>query len=367
MITISSISFGEDVEREVLDTLRSGVVAQGPKVAKFEERFAELVGTRHAVAVNSGTTALIAALQVQDLEPDDEVLTTPFTFVATLNAILESGATARFADITESDFALDPAVTAERVNERTKVLLPVHLYGQVADMAALMPLAESRGLAVVEDAAQAHGATFEGRGAGSFGLGCFSFYATKNLTTAEGGMITTDNDTVADRLRVLRNQGMRRRYEYEMVGQNFRMTDLQASLVLPQLGSYREQVESRRRNAEALRTGLKDVDGLRLPSELDGRGHVWHQFTVTLGEDAPIDRDILAQRLYERGVGSGVYYPKAAYDYDCYRKHPRVIIEDTPVAASVARRCLSLPVHAALSDGEIDQIISAVRDALEAS
>ncbi|WP_072689177.1 DegT/DnrJ/EryC1/StrS family aminotransferase [Rhodococcus marinonascens] len=366
MIAISSISFGEDVEREVLDTLRSGVVAQGPKVARFEEGFADLVGTRHAVAVNNGTTALIAALRVQDLEPGDEVLTTPFTFVATLNAILESGATARFADITEADFALDPDIASQCVNERTKVLLPVHLYGQAADMGTLMPLAESRGLTVIEDAAQAHGATFEGRGAGSFGLGCFSFYATKNLTTAEGGMITTDDDAVADRLRVLRNQGMRRRYEYEMVGQNFRMTDLQASLGLPQLGSYREQVEARRRNAEALRTGLKDVDGLRLPSEIAGRGHVWHQFTVTLGDDAPIDRDTLAQRLLEREVGSGVYYPRTAYDYDCYREHPRVIVEDTPVATSVARRCLSLPVHAALSTGEIDQIVAAVREAMGA-
>lgn len=245
MIAISSISFGEEVEREVLDTLRSGIVAQGPKVKRLEDEFAALVGTRHAVAVNNGTTALIAALQVQDLQPGDEVLTTPFTFVATLNAILEAGATARFADISESDFNIDPAVAAHRIGDRTKVLMPVHLYGQSADMGALMPLASKNGLTVVEDAAQAHGATFDGRGAGSFGVGCFSFYATKNLTTAEGGMITTDDDAIADRLRVLRNQGMRARYQYEMVGQNYRMTDLQASLALPQMATYMQQVEAR--------------------------------------------------------------------------------------------------------------------------
>lgn len=188
--------------------------------------------------------------------------------------------------------------------------MPVHLYGQSADMGALMPLASKNGLTVVEDAAQAHGATYDGRGAGSFGVGCFSFYATKNLTTAEGGMITTDDDAIADRLRVLRNQGMRARYQYEMVGQNYRMTDLQASLALPQMATYMQQVEARRRNAEALRVGLKDVEGLILPSELSGRGHVWHQFTLLLAEDAPITRDQLSERLAAKDIGSGIYYPR---------------------------------------------------------
>lgn len=366
VIAISSIAFGEDVEREVLDTLRSGIVAQGPKVKRLEDEFADLVGARHAVAVNNGTTALVAALQVQDLQPGDEVLTTPFTFVATLNAILEAGATARFADIRVDDFALDPAVVADRITDRTKVLMPVHLYGQTADMGALMPLAQRHGLAVVEDAAQAHGATFDGRGAGTFGLGCFSFYATKNLTTAEGGMITTDEDAVADRLRVLRNQGMRQRYEYEVVGHNYRMTDLQASLALPQLASYPQQVEARRRNADALRAGLADVPGLTLPTTLPGRGHVWHQFTLLLDADAPIDRGTLAERLTERGVGSGIYYPRTAYDYDCYRSHPNVVVEETPVATSVAERCLSIPVHARLTPLDVDQVVTAVRDAMEA-
>ena len=247
------------------------------------------------MAVNNGTTALIAALQVQDLQPGDEVLTTPFTFVATLNAILEAGATARFADISESDFNIDPAVAADRIGDRTKVLMPVHLYGQSADMGALMPLG-------IEERSDCR----RGRRSGprsdvrrarrrQFRVGCFSFYATKNLTTAEGGMITTDDDAIADRLRVLRNQGMRERYQYEMAGQNYRMTDLQASLALPQMATYMQQVEARRRNAEALRVGLKDVEGLILPSELSGRGHVWHQFTLLLAEDAPITRDQLSE------------------------------------------------------------------------
>lgn len=364
MIAISKVVFGDEIEREVLDTLRSGVVAQGPKVKKFEEQFAELVGARHAVAVNNGTTALAAALEVQDLRPGDEVLTSPFTFVATLNAILDAGAIVRFADISADDFNLDPNSVAAAIGDRTKVLMPVHLYGQSADMAALGELSTRHGLRIVEDAAQAHGAEFDGKGVGTFGLGCFSFYATKNLTTAEGGMITTDDGDVADRLRILRNQGMRARYQYEMVGHNYRMTDLQASLALPQLPHYRQQVEQRRRNADLLSIGLKDIPGLELPRELPNRSHVWHQYTVLVDEDSPVDRDQLATRLSDAGVGSGVYYPKTAYDYDCYREHPRVVIEDTPVASSVARRCLSIPVHAHLTSGEVDTVISAVRTAM---
>ncbi len=364
MIAISSVVFGEDVEREVLDTLRSGIVAQGPKVKKFEEKFAAMIGAKHAVAVNNGTTALGAALEIQDLQPGDEVLTSPFTFVATLNAILDAGAIVRFADISANDFNIDSVDVGLRINDRTKVLMPVHLYGQSADMSALGELADRHGLAVVEDAAQAHGATFDGQGVGTFGLGCFSFYATKNLTTAEGGMITTDDGAVADRLRVLRNQGMRARYQYEMVGHNYRMTDLQASLALPQLAVYRQQVEQRRRNAERLAMGLEDMAGLTLPRELPGRGHVWHQFTLLIDENARIDRDELSARLADAGVGSGIYYPRTAYDYDCYREHPRVVIEETPVASSVAERCLSIPVHANLTSDDVDAVVSAVRTAM---
>ncbi|WP_191892507.1 DegT/DnrJ/EryC1/StrS family aminotransferase, partial [Streptomyces griseoaurantiacus] len=186
----------------------------------------------------------------------------------TLNAILEAGATARFADIREDDFCVDPDAVAAAIGPRTKVLTPVHLYGQTADMGKLAPLAEEHGLRLVEDAAQAHGATFDGRGAGSFGLGCFSFYATKNITTGEGGAITTDDDALADRLRVLRNQGMRQRYQYEVAGHNYRMTDLQAALAVPQLEKIDQVTARRKANAERLNAGLAGLPGLRTPAEL---------------------------------------------------------------------------------------------------
>jgi dTDP-4-amino-4,6-dideoxygalactose transaminase len=361
VIPISLVSLPTGTEDLVLDVLRSGQLAQGPVVADFEQRFATLTGVAHAVAVNNGTTALIAALRVLDLEPGDEVITSPFTFVATLNAALDAGAAVRFADIDPTDFNVDPAAVAATIRDRTKVLLPVHLYGQCADLDALVPLAGEHGLHIVEDAAQAHGATVGERTAGAAGLGCFSFYATKNLTTGEGGMVTTDDDTLADRLRVLRNQGMRARYQYEMAGNNYRMTDLQAAVGLPQLESYAANVTARRANAATLDEGLGGLEGLVTPRELPGRGHVWHQYTVRVTADAPITRDDLLDRLQAEGIGCGVYYPRVVFDYDCYRDHPGVETAQVPVARRTAEEVLSLPVHPGLGPGDLDRIVSTVR------
>lgn len=363
MIPISKVDV-RDAEPLVLEVLRSGALAQGPVVERLERAFADVVGVPHAVAVNSGTTALVAALQVLDLRPGDEVVTSPFTFAATLNAILEAGATARFADIREDDFAIDPAAVEAAVGDRTAVLMPVHLYGQTADMGPLTVLAARHGLHLVEDAAQAHGAAYEGRGAGAFGTGCFSFYATKNLTTGEGGMITTADDAVADRLRVLRNQGMRARYQYEVAGHNYRMTDLHAAVGLPQVARTDEIAQRRRAHAARLSAGLADVAGLRLPRELPGRSHVWHQYTLLLPEGT--DRDRVVADLAAAGVGSGIYYPRTVFDHDCYRSDPRVVVADVPVAESVARRCLSLPVHHHLTDDEVDIVVARFRAALGA-
>lgn len=363
MIPITVVDVA-DAEPYVLEVLRSGVIAQGPMVKRLEESFAQVAGTKHAVAVNNGTTALVASLQVLDLQPGDEVITSPFTFVATLNAILEAGATARFADIRTDDFCVDPDAVAAQIGPRTKVLMPVHLYGQTADMGKLAPLAAEHGLALVEDSAQAVGASFDGRQAGSYGLGCFSLYATKNVTTAEGGMITTDDDVLADRLRVLRNQGMRARYQYEVAGHNYRMTDMHAALGIPQLEKLPRLTEARSRNAEVLTAGLAGIAGLTTPQVLAGRTHVWHQYTVLVGDDAKVDRDELAAKLTEKGIGNGTYYPKVVFDYDCYRDLPGVIASEVPVASKVAQQALSLPVHPKLTADELDTIVAAVREVL---
>ncbi|WP_412539763.1 DegT/DnrJ/EryC1/StrS family aminotransferase [Longispora sp. K20-0274] len=364
MIPISRVQLPADAARLVVEVIESGMLASGPMVERFEREFAAMIDVEHAVAVNNGTTALVAALEVLDLQPGDEVLTSPFTFVATLNAILEAGATARFADIRTDDFCLDPAAVEAAVGPRTKVLMPVHLYGQAADMTSLAPLAAAHGLGLVEDTAQAHGATVDGRAAGTFGLGTFSFYGTKNLTTGEGGMITTNDAALAAKLRVLRNQGMVQRYQYEMAGHNYRLTDVQAAIGLPQLAGYPEQVKRRKDNAARLTEGLAGVPGLTTPAELPGRSHVWHQYTVLV--DGDVSRDELAAKLLERGVGSGVYYPRLVHDYDCYRDHPRVIVDPTPVAERVATSCLSLPVHPYLSESDLDTVVAAVREVMGA-
>lgn len=364
VIPISQVRLPDGTEERVLAVLRSGRLAQGPVVEELEARFAELTGVRSAVAVNNGTTALIAALSVLDLGPGDEVVTSPFTFVATLNAILAAGATARFADIDDSDFNVDAASAAALVGTSTVALLPVHLFGQCADLDAFSALADRNDLHLVEDAAQAHGASAGGRRAGSVGTGCFSFYATKNLTTGEGGMVTTDDEHLADRLRLLRNQGMRARYEYEVAGNNFRMTDLQAAVGLPQIDEYRSSVRRRAVNAAFLSEALADVEGLVTPRVLDGREHVWHQFTVRVTDACRIDRDELARRLERRGVGSGVYYPRLVFDYDCYRDHPAIRTDEVPVAARVAGEVLSLPVHPDLTGSQLDRIASSVVEEL---
>lgn len=360
MIPITSVRFGAEEEELVLQVLRSGSIAQGPMVKRFEDRFAELSGVKHAVAVNNGTTALVAALEVMDLEPGDEVLTTPFTFVATVNAILEAGASVTFADIREDDFNVDVNSLAERISARTKVLAPVHLYGQTADMAPIERLAQKHDLRILEDAAQSHLATYNGKAAGSFGVGTFSFYATKNLTTGEGGLITTNDDVLADRLRVLRNQGMRERYVYEVAGHNYRLTDLQAAVVIPQLERYEATVNTRKANAARLSKGLESISGIVVPRELPGRSHVWHQYTIRVTDEAAVARDEFVAKLQEAGIGAGIYYPKLIGDYDAYRDNPRVHLSDTPVAARVARQAVSLPVHQWLSDDDISTIIDTV-------
>ncbi|MBU10135.1 MAG: aminotransferase [Gemmatimonadetes bacterium] len=364
MIPITRVHLDEEIEKQVLSVIRSGHIAQGPKVAEFERRCAEMAGTRAAVAVNSGTAALVLALHALEVGPGDEVVTSPLTFAATLNAILEVGATARFGDIGD-DFNLDIDSVEPLLGPHTRTLMPVHLFGQPADMARASNLAMKNGLHLVEDAAQAHFASLEdGRRVGSFGLGCFSFYATKNLQCGEGGVIATDDDGLELRMRMLRNQGMVRRYEYEAPGYNLRLTDLAAAITIPQFDCVEDMLARRRRNAAALSEGLKETPGLLLPTEHALPGHVWHQYTVQLTEDAAIDRNGLATVLEEQGIGHGFYYPYAVYDYDCYRSHPRVVIDGSPRAERAAASVISLPVHPHLTDGELDRIVTVVHDTL---
>jgi dTDP-4-amino-4,6-dideoxygalactose transaminase len=364
MIRIAQPLLGEEEEQAVLAVLRSGQLSQGPLVRRFEETFAQYIGVREAVAVSSGTAALHVALLAHGVGPGDEVVTSPFTFVATANAILATGARPVFADVSEEDFNLDPARTGESISERTRALLPVHLYGQPADMEAFSALARRHGLALVEDACQAAGASFGGRKVGSFGTGCFSFYATKNMTTGEGGMITTDDPKLAARARLLRDHGQRRRYVSEVLGYNLRMTEVAAALGLAQLQKLDAFNERRRANARYL---TEHLSGVTTPREIPGRHHVYHQYTIRVSlpvRQAGRGRDALLGYLRDRDIEAAVFYPLPVHKQPLYRGLG--YRQRLPVAERLSREVLSLPVHPGLSREDLDAVVSAVREGLTA-
>ncbi len=353
-----------DIEAAVR-VLRSGMVVQGPEVRAFEEEFAPVAGAAHCVAVNSGTSALHLSLMALDLGPGDEVIVPSFSFAATANAVRLVGAEPVFADIQRDSFNLDPAAVEALVGPRTAAIMPVHLYGLPADMEALGAIADRHGLAVVEDAAQAHGAAIGGRPVGAWGkAGCFSFYPTKNMHSLEGGMVSTDDAELARMLRLLRNQGMEQRYANEVVGTNTRMTDVAAAIGRAQLARLEGWTEQRRRNAAALDAGLADVAGVTAPPVPDGYRHVYHQYTIRVAED----RDQVSARLSELGIGNAVYYPTPIHRLRPFlvdgAADPRWELPETERAA---REALSLPVHPSLADDDVQRIVEGVRAAVGAA
>jgi dTDP-4-amino-4,6-dideoxygalactose transaminase/acetyltransferase-like isoleucine patch superfamily enzyme len=362
-VTMAKIVLGADAEDAVLSVLRSGHLASGPWVRELERSFARAHEVPHAVAVNNGTAALVAALRAHHIGPGDEVITSPLTFVATLNSIIEVGATARFADVAD-DLTVDPSALAALISPRTKAVMPVHLYGLPAAMPDIADIAREHGLAIIEDAAQAHGARVADRYVGSFGTATFSLYATKNITCGEGGVVITGDDQIADRLRLQRNHGMQERYEYSMPGTNYRLTDIQAAIAVTQLRKLPDIIAARGRHAALLSGGLAGLNGLVLPSCPADRAHVWHQYTVQVTPKARLDRDQLGRQLAAAGIDSTVYYPRLVHDYPCFRRHPQVIQDETPRAQRAVAEVLSLPVHPALSADDVGRIVSCVRDVL---
>lgn len=353
---------GRQAKRLVRRTLRSGQLASGPRVLEFEEQLRTLTNSKHFAAVSNGTSALQLALRVASLGPGDEVITTCFTFGATWNAILACGASLRYVDIRTDDFNLDLSSVRERVNGRTKAIVPVHLYGLPCDLSETRELALSHQLRVVEDCAQALGAVSNGTSAGTIDIGAFSFYATKNLTTGEGGGVSCSNLVDFQQVTLLRNQGFLRRYDYEILGENHRMTDVAASIGLGEILGYRAQVERRRHNARRLSDGLAGVSELSVPTIPKGRDHVWHQFTIVLNSGDSCERDRLKQFLAAHQIESGVYYPLPLHEYPCFRDHPRVLHEaQTPVANRIAQSCLSLPVHQRLGKSDVDRVVETIR------
>lgn len=356
-IPVAAPQMGDEEKRAVMAVLDSGQLAQGPVTEAFEREFASWCGVRHAVAVNSGTAALHLVLLAHGVKDGDEVITSPFTFVASANAALFAGARPVFVDIEPQTYCLDPDRVEAAITPRTRAIMPVDLYGHPAQIPELRKIADRHGVLLIEDACQAHGAQIGGRKAGAFGVSAtFSFYPTKNMTTAEGGMVTTDDAEVARKVGVMRQHGAAERYHHDVLGFNFRMTDIAAAIGRAQLAKLDAWNERRRRNASVLDEGLAGVPGVETPKERRGYRHVYHQYTVRIAGD----RDGFQRKLRELGVGSAVHYAVPVHRQPYYLSLGYGDVS-MPESERAAAQVLSLPVHPALTDEDLDRIVDAVR------
>jgi perosamine synthetase len=361
-IPIAKPNFGKEEEEALKAVLESGILVKGEKTRTFEKLFAEYVGVDHAIAVTNGTIALDVALKALKLGPGDEVITSAFSFIASGNCILFQGAKPVFADINPRTFDIDPQDVAEKLTAKTKAVIPIHMFGQPAEIDAIKELAEDKKVAVIEDAAQAHGAEYKGRKAGSIGdMACFSFYATKNMTTGEGGMITTNDEKLASKARLLINHGQSRKYHHDSLGYNYRMTELSASLGLVQLKKLDVFNENRIENAKRLTRGLCGLSGLTPPYVKKDVRHVFHQYVVRVEETYLLERNELAERLTERGVGVAVHYPMPIYKQPLYQKRGYRSTK-CPVTEEACRLVLSLPVHPLVDTEAINYVLDALKD-----
>ena len=343
----------------VSEVMKSGNIAEGNKVLQFEKLFRDFIGVNNAIAVNSGTSALQLALKAANVGPGDEVITSSFSFIATANSILYSGGKPIFADISYDSYNIDPDQVQNKITPRTKAILPVHLYGHPAEMNALQDLAQDHNLAIIEDACQAHGAEYYGKKIGSFGIGTFSFYPTKNMTTGEGGIITTDDSQVDNITRMIRSHGSKQRYLHEMLGYNFRMTDISAAIGIVQLAKLDLFNQKRIDNARYLSNGIANLEGIEIPKTRQGCTHVFHQYTIRVTDDYPINRDSFNEKLKEHGIGTGIYYPLPIHKQPLYKELGyKDILPQTEIASN---QVISLPVHPGLSKENLDHIINTIR------
>jgi perosamine synthetase len=358
-INIASPDIGQTEIDAVVAAMRTKNLAQGPRVDEFEQRFASYIGVKHAVAVNSGTAALHAALLACDIGPGDEVITSSFSFIASGNSILYTGARPVFVDVS-NDFNIDVDLLEAAINKNTKAIMPVHLFGQPCEMNPIIALADKYGLAIVEDTCQSHGSTYGGKRAGSFGAGCFSFYPTKNMTTGEGGMITTDDANVAEAARLVRAHGMKVRYYHDRLGYNYRMTDMGAAIGLCQLEKLDSYNKRRVANAAVYDAGLTGVSGIVTPALSRNRNHVYHQYTIRVTATCAVTRDDLVSSLAERGVGTGIYYPVPIHKQKVYTDLG--YRDSLPVTEQAAAEVLSLPVHPGVSVDDVNYVVAAIKE-----
>lgn len=353
MIPINKPQLGEEEKREVMsvmeeNALTSAAADGGKRVRDFESLMKEYLGCKHVIAVNSGTAALHAALLAAGIGPGDEVLVPSFTFVATANAIVASGAKPVFVDVSKHDYTIDVSDAKRKTTMRTKAVIPVHLYGHPCDMDALSELAQKRSLAVIEDACQSLGSAYKKRQTGTFGeMGCFSMYASKVLTAGEGGAIATDDSRIADRLKMIRNHGMVKGYDTRVLGLNMRLPELAAAIAKVQMAKLAAMLAARRRNAKLMSELLRGAKNITLPQEDAERTFNWYLYTVCFAKGAA--REEAMARLQKEGIGATVYYNPPVHRTPYYRKFGARL----PATEWCARCVLSLPVHPGVEEGDI--------------
>jgi len=354
MIHIAKPLLGKEEQRAVSEVLESGMIASGPKVALFEKQFAQYVGTKYAVATTSGTTALHLALLSLGIKKGDEVIIPSFSFIATANIILFCNAKPVFCDVDPRTFNIDTFKIENLITDKTRAIMPVHLYGQPANMKPIIEIAEKNGIYIIGDAAQAHGAKYENKMVGSFGnLECFSFYPTKNMTTGEGGMITTNNEDLVEKARSIQNHGRKKTkwgYEHGRLGYNYRMTDVAAAIGIEQLKKLPGFVKKRRKNAQLYD---KNIYSVETPYVLDKTEHAYQQYTIKTKK-----RESLINKLKNNEIGYGIYYPKPLHFYDHLKQYAH---DDLKNSEMLVQEVLSLPIHPALSEQDLATIISVLK------
>lgn len=366
----------EDSMENLRVVLESGQLAQGNFVKESESLLAKTLAAEHAAMINNGTASLKAAIcagvcAARSIQPEfidrsmsaSEIIVPAFSFNATLNAALQLGGRVRLVDIEPQTFGIDQGQVLDSITDDTLAVIPVDLYGQPADTRRIMSPLENYGIALVRDSAQAHGATIDGQPLTEHGDAVsLSFYATKNVNSGEGGAVLTNNPQVDEITRMYRNQGMKERYQYKMIGDNLRMSELHAAVLITQIGRIAAFKERRQNNARQLSGLLEGIEGIKTPEIGEGMEHVFHQYTVLVEPEFGQSRDELVNSLDERGIGSGIYYPSIMSDHETYQDHPRITVERVEVAKTIARKALSLPIHTKLLPSDLEYIAESIAD-----
>ncbi|PWR72864.1 DegT/DnrJ/EryC1/StrS family aminotransferase [Methanospirillum lacunae] len=361
MIPIAKPSVGEDEAIAAAEVIRSGMLASGQEVTKFETAFSRFIGSNHSIATSSGTSALHTALLSAGINAGDEVILPAFTFIATATSISMCNASPVIADVDDTFYCINPESVLEQITPKTRAIIPVHLFGQSCDLEPLRQICEDHCLTLIEDCAQAHGARYHGNTVGTFGMaGCFSFYPTKNMTTGEGGMITAHDEAFARRARLLINHGQEIKYTHIMIGYNYRLTNIGAAIGRIQLKKLPDLNKMRTENAEFYQTHINRA-GIICPTIRPGCEHVFHQYAIRILPECDLSRDDLIQALSRAGIGTAIHYPTPVHKQPVYQG--RIKGDEAPVSTRLANEILSIPVWPGLSTEELSYICQTINEA----